>query len=133
MIALDTNIVMRFLVRDDLSQAEAAERLISGLTPENRGFICREAMMELIWVLERVYKLPRATIGATIFELVASVDLIVENDLAMTHAAYRYMQGGVDFADLMILAAANHRRATPLYTFDHKLARLEGVTLLGAP
>ena len=132
MIALDTNIVMRFLVRDDLSQAEAAERLISGLTTENRGFICREAMMELIWVLERVYKLPRTTIGATILELVASVDLIVENDQAMTHAAYRYMQGGVDFADLMILAAANHQRATPLYTFDRKLARIEGVSLLGA-
>ena len=89
-------------------------------------------MMELILVLERVYKLPRTTIGATILELVASVDLIVENDQAMTHAAYRYMQGGVDFADLMILAAANHQRATPLYKFDRKLARLEGVSLLGA-
>ncbi len=132
MIALDTNIVMRLLVRDDLTQAEAAERLISDLTPENRGFICREAMMELVWVLERVYEHSKIDIGEAVLELVASADLEIENHEDVNRCLYRYMRGGVDFADLMILAAANHQRATPLYTFDRKLARLEGVSLLGA-
>ena len=131
-IAIDTNVIIRSLIDDDAAQSEAAKRLLGGLTAENPGYVCREAMVEFVWVLERVYRLPRSTIGTAILDLIASDNVIVENDEAMTHAAYRYMQGGVDFADLMILAAANHQRATPLYTFDRKLARLEGVSLLGA-
>ena len=130
MIAVDTNVIVRSLLDDDVEQSAAANRLLDGLTAHNPGFVCREVVIELVWVLERVYKLPRATIGAAILELIASGDLIVENDRAMTHAAYRYMQGGVDFADLMILAAADDHEATPLYTFDRKLARLDGARLL---
>lgn len=130
MIAIDTNIVMRLLVRDDLAQAEAAERLFSSLTPEKRGFICREVMMELIWVLERVYDHPKTDIGEAVLELIASADLEIEDHEDVTRSLYRYMRGGVDFADLMILVAADHQRVTTLYTFDRKLARLEGATLM---
>ncbi len=133
MIAVDTNVIVRSLINDDVAQTAAANRLLESLTTQNPGFVCREVVIELVWVLERVYKLTRATIGGAILELIASNDLIVENDQAMTLAAYRYMQGGVDFADLMILAAADHRRATPLYTFDRKFTQFEGVTLLEAP
>ena len=132
MIALDTNVVMRLLVRDDLPQAEAAERLISSLTPDNRGFICREAIMELIWVLERVYDFPRSEVAETVLELIASADLEIENHEDVTRCLYRYMRGGTDFGDLMILEAAKRQRAVPLLTFDRKFARLDGTTLLEA-
>ena len=133
MIAIDTNIIIRALIGDDATQSEAAKRLLGGLTTENPGFLCREVMIEFAWVLERVYRLARPTIGAAILDLIASDNIIVESDHAMTHAAYRYMQGGIDFADLTILAAADDHRATPLYTFDRKLARMDGATLLDAP
>ena len=133
MIAIDTNIIVRHLVDDDAAQFEAVNRLFASLTPQNPGFVCREVIAELVWVLERFYKLPRSTIGAAILELTSSTDLIVENDEAMTHAAYRYMQGGVDFADLMILSAARRSGNVPLYTFDRKLAGLDGAILLTAP
>ena len=133
MIAIDTNIIIRSLIGDDAAQYEAASRLLGNLTPQDPGYLCREVMIELVWVLERVYKLPRSTIGSAILELIASADLIVENDGAMTHAAYRYMQGGVDFADLMILAAAQQAGGAQLYTFDRKLAGLDGATMLDAP
>ncbi len=133
MIAVDTNVIIRSLIGDDAAQSEAAKRLLGGLTVENPGFVCREVMVELVWVLERVYRLNKSTISTAILDLIASDNIIVENDEAMTLAAYRYMQGGADFADLMILAAADHRQATPLYTFDRKLARLEGATLIEAP
>ncbi len=48
----------------------------------------------------------------------------------MARAAFRYRAGGAGFSDLMILAAAERSEAHPLYTFDQKVARLEGVTLL---
>ena len=130
MIAIDTNVIVRSLMDDDVEHSAAANRLLDVLTTQNPGFVCREVVIELVWVLERVYKLPRATIGNMILELIVSVDLIVENDHVMTQAAYRYMQGGVDFADLMILAAADDQGAAPLYTFDRKLARMNGARLL---
>ena len=42
MIALDTNVIVRYLVDDDAEQAEAARVLVEGLTPDSQGFICRE-------------------------------------------------------------------------------------------
>ena len=130
MIAIDTNVIVRALVDDDEVQSAAARRMLDGLTPDNPGFICREVVLELVWALESIYKLPRVSIGTAILELISTGTFVVENDHAATHAAYRYMQGGVDFADLMILAAADHQQATPLYTFDRKLSRLDGATLL---
>ena len=60
MVALDTNVIVRYLVRDNLEQAEAARGLVEGLTSENPGFICRESMVEIAWVLKRVYRFSRA-------------------------------------------------------------------------
>ena len=60
-------------------------------------------------------------------ELNATEGLIVEAADAMyPRAAFAYRQGGADFSDLMILAAAKRAGARPLYTFDRTFARLEG-------
>lgn len=56
---------------------------------------------------------------------------MVENPDDVATAVHRYRQGGPGFSDLLILAAAERRGATPLYTFDHRLARRESVTLVG--
>ena len=56
MIALDTNVLVRYLVADDAGQAEAAQALLAGLTAERPGFVCREVAVELVWVLERAYR-----------------------------------------------------------------------------
>ena len=130
MIAIDTNVVIRPLIDDDAAQSDSARRLLGQLTIENPGFLCREAMLEFVWVLERVYGVSRSIIGTAVLDLISSDNIVVENDEAMTHAAYRYMQGGVDFADLMILSAAQASDCDRLYTFDRKLAQLNGATLL---
>ena len=133
MISIDANLIVRLLVRDDIEQADAARRFLMGLTVDKPGFICREVLVETVWVLERVYRRSRVEVGSAMLELIGSANLEIESHEYASRSLYRYMQGGVDFADLMILAAADHRRATPLYTFDRKFAQLEGVTLLDAP
>ena len=55
MIALDTNVLVRYLVDDDAEQAQAARTLLEGLTAERSGFVCREVIVELVWVLQRTY------------------------------------------------------------------------------
>ena len=130
MIALDTNVLVRYLVRDILEQAEAARDLLEGLTPEAPGFISREVTIETAWVLERSYGFSRERIADILEELTAVQSLIFETSDDVARAALRFRQGGPDFADLMILAAAERVGATPLYTFDQTLARADGVVLV---
>ena len=131
MIALDTNVIVRYLVNDDAEQAEAARALLEGMTADRQGFICREVAIEVVWVLEWFYQFTRAQIANVLVELIATDSLVVEaaDDIARAAIVYRD-QGDVGFADLMILLAAARSEALPLYTFDQKLARMEGVVLV---
>ena len=72
MTALDTNVIVRYLVGDHPEQAEAARVLLEGLIPGNPGFICREVVMEVGWVLERAYRFTRAQIAEALMDLTAS-------------------------------------------------------------
>ena len=129
MIALDTNVIIRYLVRDDEEQAAAARLLMDVLTPDSPGFVCREVMLEVAWVLARAYKFPRTQVADVLVELIATDSLVVETADDVVRAAFGYRQGRSDFSDLMILAAAERTGARPLYTFDRKLSRLHGATL----
>ena len=81
-------------------------------------------------MLERAYGHTRDQIAAVLEELVSTEDLVIEAADDVAHAAFHYRTGGTGFSDLMILAAAERSGAHPLYTFDQKAARLEGVVLL---
>jgi len=129
-IALDTNVLARYLVRDDEQQAESARALLESLTTERPGYACREVVVELVWVLERAYGVSRERIATILQELVSTQSLVVEAADDVARAAFRYQAGGPGFSDLMVLAAAERAGAHPLYTFDRKAARLEGVELL---
>lgn len=130
MIAVDTNVLVRFLVNDDREQAEAARALLQSVTGEKPAFACREVVVELVWVLERAYGYSRDRIATILEELVATEGLVVETANDVAQAAFRYRAGGAGFSDLMVLAAAKRTGALPLYTFDRKVARLEDVRLV---
>ena len=132
MIALDTNVLIRYLTRDNPEQAEAARALLQGLTTNGPGFICREVVIEVVWVLERSYRFSRERIANIVVELVATDTLVIEDDNDVAQAAAAYREGSADFSDLMILAAANRVGAQPLYTFDRRFARLDGTELVEA-
>ncbi len=130
MIALDTNVLVRFLVNDDPAQAGAARSLLAGLTEEDPGFICREVAVELVWVLERAHGFSRERVATVLESLAATAELEIEAVDDVVRAASRYRPGGPGFSDLMIAAAARRRGASTLYTFDRQAARLEGARLL---
>ncbi|MCL1629915.1 type II toxin-antitoxin system VapC family toxin [Roseibaca sp. V10] len=132
MIALDTNVLVRFLVQDDPEQARLAGSVIDALSETMPGFISREVLVELVWVLERAYRLSKPDIAGAIDGLLASAELVIEGADEVGPALELYRNDGFGFADLMIAAAARRAGAKELVTFDRKAAQLPGVRLLGA-
>jgi len=129
-IALDTNVLVRFLVQDDADQARIASDIFDRLTDAEPGFVSREVLIELVWVLERAYGYGRAQIAGALDGLLSSTELRIEAGDDVGSALDLYRNDGFGFADLMIAAAARRAGAAELVTFDRKAARLLGVRLL---
>ena len=132
MIGLDTNVLVRFLVQDDADQARVAGALIAGLTLDDPGFVCREVVLELVWVLERAYGLARSDIAAALNGLLEAQELVVESGDRVAVAADRYRKGGAGFADQMVALAGQGAGCRSTDTFDCKAVGLPGMRLLGA-
>jgi predicted nucleic-acid-binding protein len=130
-IALDTNVLVRFLVQDDPEQARLATKAIDQLSDVVPGFVSREVLVELVWVLERAYRLGRAEIAGALDGLLTSTELVIEGADEVGPAVELYRNDGFGFADLMIAGAARRAGASELVTFDRRAARLPGVRLLG--
>jgi len=131
-IALDTNVLVRYLVQDDATQAQIASDVIDGLSEADQGFVGREVLIELVWVLERAYGFSRMEIANALDGLLAAIELVIENADDLGLAIELYRNDGYGFADMMIAAAARRAGARELVTFDRKAARLRGVRLLTA-
>ena len=132
MIALDTNVLVRYLVQDDATQAQIASDVVDGLSEADQGFVGREVLIELVWVLERAYGFSRMEIANALDGLLAAIELVIENADDLGLAIELYRNDGYGFADMMIAAAARRAGARELVTFDRKAARLRGVRLLTA-
>ncbi len=130
MIAIDTNVLVRFLTQDDPGQAAAASAFMGTLTLAAPGFISREVMVELVWVLERAYRFSRIEVVAALEGLLSAVEIEIEAADDVGTAVFLYRDDGFGFADLMIAAAARRAGAPSLVTFDRKAAQLPGVDLL---
>ena len=130
LIALDTNVLVRFLTGDDPDQQADASALLERLTPEEPGFIAREVSVELVWVLAHGYGLPRKRIAEILVELLETRGLLFENAADVAQAAAAFGKGGPEFSDRMILAAAQRMEAVPLYTFDDRLSRMRNAALI---
>ena len=131
MIALDTNILVRFLTQDDPGQSEEAEKVMSSISPDAPGYVCREVLVELIWVLERAYKYSRVDISRALEGLLSAAELVIEAADDVGAVLQLYDDKGFGFSDLTIRQAASRSGAKTQVTFDRKAARLSGVTWLG--
>lgn len=127
MIGLDTNVVVRFLTQDDVVQSAQAATVFASLTEEEPGFLCREVMVELVWVLERSYHLSRTDIAGAIDELLASREIVVEEADRVGLATELYRQGGAGFSDQMIAIGGRDAGCDMVLTFDRKAIASTGM------
>ena len=130
MIALDTNVLVRYLAQDDARQAALATRLIERtLNPSNRGFVSLVTLIETVWVMESRNSADTPTVAGILDDLVQAASLQVQDAQAVRAASRRYAQGGVDLHDCLIVSLAADRKAE-VVTFDAKAAKRLGMQLL---
>jgi len=122
MTGLDTNVLARFLTRDDPKQFAAAARLIA--EAERRGLkliVSPVVLCELVWVLETAYDLPRATVATTLEKIFHTVEFeTLEKDL-LWPALDDYRAGPGDFSDYYIGRRNRQAGAEFTWTFDKHL------------
>lgn len=132
MTGLDTNVIVRFLMKDDADQAALATKAFAEFTIAAPGFVCREVLVELVWVLQKIYRLPRTDIADAIEGLLGAREIVVESADQVAVAVDRLRKGGAGFADQMIALAGQGAGCQTTITFDRKAAGLPGMSLLGA-
>jgi predicted nucleic-acid-binding protein len=131
MIGLDTNVLARLFVDDDLAQVELARRFVATrCSAQNPGYVDRVALCEMVWVLTSVHKYDRSAIVEVVQELLASSDIVLEDAETVRVSLDTFATRGVDFADALIGDVNRVRGCTATATFDRKAAKLDGFTLL---
>lgn len=128
MIALDTNILVRYFLSGDDGETGRAARLIeSELSAETQGFVSAITLCEIVWVLRNRYRFGKDAVAAVIRLMLESVQLNLEHDDCAIAALDC---GHADIADAIIHFVGAKHGCTGTVTFDRKFARLEGVELL---
>lgn len=119
MIGLDTNVLIRYLTRDDHEQWKQASQIIQQNQP---CFISNVVLCEVVWVLRgRPYQFSKDEIIATLEMMVQSSGFEFESRSVVYQALQRTKQGRADFSDYLIGAIARQIGCTETITFDQKL------------
>ncbi len=126
MKALDTNVIVRLLVRDDERQAQRARRLLVQAEENAEVMLVTDVVvLELIWVLLSAYSFSRAE-ALDALELLADLPVIKLQSHDVVRQLVRSGRAGrEDLADLFIGLAARQGGCESTLTFDRKLAGSE--------
>jgi predicted nucleic-acid-binding protein len=124
---LDTNVLLRYLVRDEPTQAARATR---ELERNERFLVGSIVLCELVWVLEAGYGFPRRDIVTTLEKILATAQFEIEGkDLALA-ALDDFRRSTADFSDCLLGRRNRGAGAVETVTFDRGLRGLEGLRLL---
>jgi predicted nucleic-acid-binding protein len=130
MIGLDTNILVRYFVKDEPDQTRLAVNLVQGLSRSEQGWVAQATILELFWAVSRIYRVNKTGQIRILDTLLASRDIVVERDNMVRVALELYRNGNADFPDCLIAASAQAAGCTRTVTFDRIAARDAGMELL---
>ena len=117
MIALDTNVWIRYVTNDDPAQAKRALKV---LRESEEIFLPKTVLLEMEWVLKAVYELPAASIEQAMLKILGLPNVLPENSEQIGNALDLY-KSGLDFADALHLAGSG--TVETFYTFDTKFVK----------
>ena len=130
MIGLDTNVVVRYLTRDDPVQWPLALGLIRSLSSDSPGFLSLVVLAEIVWVLEDSYRFTSEQIEEVVDTLLRSRELVIERAELVRQALRTFSVGRADFADCLINGCARAAGCSHTATFDRKAAATIGMHLI---
>lgn len=131
MIGLDTNVLVRYIVRDDLEQTALADDCIEHrCSREQPGYVSHLVLAELYWVLGRGYGYPRQMLGEVLATLLSSEEVKIQDAPLVRAALGDFSAGAADFADCLIGTLHQRAEYEATVTFDKKAARLPTHRLL---
>ncbi len=126
MRAVDTNVLVRLITRDDARQVAAAEPFVA-----KGAWVSHLALAETTWVLAAVYKRQTTDIATAVELLLNHRDLTLQDPEVVAAALDTFKQRpAVGFSDCLLLEIARKAGHLPLGTFDRDLGRLEGAEKL---
>ena len=122
MHAVDTNLLVRLVVRDDAAQVNAAEAFVA-----KGAWVSHLVLAETLWVLDAVYKRSPAQIANAVDRMLNHRELTIQDaDVVALALAHFRARPSVGFSDCLVLEIARKAGHLPLGTFDRNLARLDG-------
>ena len=123
MKGIDTNILVRFLTGDDEQQAKVVYNIFKKAESEKRElFVPLLVVLELIWVLESVYEIPRAEILDSISNLLLLPILKFEHQSTLQQFTRSSQGNRYDLSDLLIAHSAQVQGCETVITFDKKVS-----------
>ena len=124
MKALDTNILVRFLVRDDESQADHVLSVLQAAERKKEVFFVPSlVLLKTLWVLESVYEIPRTRICEVFEELLLLPVLKFEDQSAVRKFVREAFKTEIELSDLLIATSAEFHSCDSVITFDKKACR----------
>lgn len=122
MRAVDTNVLVRLISRDDATQVAAAEAFVA-----LGAWVPLLALAETMWVLESVYTMKPSQIASAVQMLLNHKDLTLQDSDAVGRALEHFRKSpAIGFSDCLVLESARKAGHLPLGTFDRRLGKLEG-------
>jgi len=126
MRAVDTNVLVRLVVRDDQEQVRIAESFVA-----SGAWVSHLVLAEAMWVLDAVYDRTAEQVAGAIDMLLNHKDLTIEDADVVTTALEQFKKHPtLGFSDCLVLEIARKAGHIPLGTFDRNLAKLDGAKRL---
>ena len=116
MIVLDTNYILRFLLKDNEDMYKISKNAIT----TNRCFIDNEVLAEVVFVLLKVYQVPKADIRVTLEKFISFENIILNNKNIIINALKIFEENNLDFVDAILCAKS---KKYIVKTFDQKLKK----------
>ncbi len=119
MIGLDTNVLARFLLSDDVKQSAAARReIVRARQGGETMLICAPAFLELEWVLRSRPGSDKSLVTAGLRLLLEAKGLRIDDEASVEEAVHIYETANVDFAECLFYAIYQRRGCSAMMTFD---------------